>query len=65
MLIVIGMLVVLALLPSQQQGEAAQALPYLLNAIVLVIVSPILEELMFRGLGFKLLDATAAPPRSC
>ena len=64
-LIVIGMLVVLALLPSQQQGEAegngapfdaARALPYLLNAIVLVIVSPILEELMFRGLGFKLLE---------
>ena len=47
MLIVLGMLVILALLPSLQQGEAegngapfdaARALPYLLNAIVLVIV---------------------------
>jgi len=64
-LIVIGMLVLLALLPFLQQGEAEgngapfdpdRALPYVLNAIILVIVSPILEELMFRGLGFKLLE---------
>jgi membrane protease YdiL (CAAX protease family) len=64
-LIVIGMLVLLAFLPFLQQGEAEgvgapfdrhRALPFVLNAIVLVIVSPILEELMFRGLGFKLLE---------
>ena len=64
-LIVIGTYLVLAFLPFLQQGEAEgvgapfdpdRALPFVLNAIVLVIVSPILEELMFRGLGFKLLE---------
>jgi len=64
-LIVIGMLVLLAFLPFLQQGKAEgvgapfdrhRALPFVLNAIVLVIVSPILEELMFRGLGFRLLE---------
>jgi len=37
--------------------------PFVLNAIVLVFVSPILEELLFRGLGFKLLLATATRSR--
>ena len=64
-MIVIGTYLVLAFLPFLQQGEAEgvgapfdpdRALPFVLNAIVLVIVSPILEELMFRGLGFKLLE---------
>ncbi len=64
-LIVIGMMALLAILPFLQQGESEgngapfdpdRALPYALNALVLVAVSPILEELMFRGLGFKLLE---------
>jgi membrane protease YdiL (CAAX protease family) len=64
-LIVIGMMALLAILPFLQQGASEgngapfdpdRALPYALNALVLVAVSPILEELMFRGLGFKLLE---------
>jgi len=64
-LIVVGMMALLAILPFLQQGESEgngapfdpdRALPYALNALVLVAVSPILEELMFRGLGFKLLE---------
>jgi len=59
------MMALLAILPFLQQGESEgngapfdpdRALPYALNALVLVAVSPILEELMFRGLGFKLLE---------
>lgn len=63
--IVAGFLVLIASLPFLQQGEAEgngaafdpdRAIPFALNAIVLVVVSPVLEELMFRGLGFKLLE---------
>lgn len=64
-LIVAGYGGLLGLLPFLQQGEAegngapfepARAIPFVLNAAVLVVVSPVLEELMFRGLGFKLLE---------
>jgi membrane protease YdiL (CAAX protease family) len=64
-LIVAGMLVLLAFFPFLQQGEAEgngaawdrdRALPFVLNALVLVVVSPVLEELMFRGLGFTLFE---------
>ena len=64
-LIVVGMLVLLAFFPFLQQGEAEgdgaawdrdRALPFVLNALVLVVVSPVLEELMFRGLGFTLFE---------
>jgi membrane protease YdiL (CAAX protease family) len=64
-LIVVGMLVLLAFFPFLQQGEAEgdgaawdrdRALPFVLNALVLVVLSPVLEELMFRGLGFTLFE---------
>jgi membrane protease YdiL (CAAX protease family) len=64
-LIVIGMMIALASLPFLQQGENEgngapwdpdRAFPFVLNAAVLVIVAPVIEELMFRGLGFRLLE---------
>lgn len=64
-LIVVGMAMLLAIFPFLQQGEDEgtgapfdpdRAFPFILNAIVLVVVSPVLEELMFRGLGFTLLE---------
>ncbi len=63
--IVIGMAVLVLSVPFLQQGESEgngapfdpdRAIPFVLNAIVLVVVSPVLEELLFRGLGFKLLE---------
>ncbi|MDQ3723638.1 MAG: CPBP family intramembrane metalloprotease [Actinomycetota bacterium] len=64
-LIVAGVIVLVASLPFLQQGEDEgngapfdpdRAIPFALNAVVLVVISPVLEELMFRGLGFKLLE---------
>jgi len=64
-LIVVGYLVLVVSVPFLQQGagegngasfDPDRALPYALNAVVLVVVSPVLEELMFRGLGFRLLE---------
>ncbi len=64
-LIVAAYIVLIASVPFLQQGEAEgngapfdpdRALPFILNAIVLVIIAPVIEELMFRGLGFKLLE---------
>ena len=63
--ITLGTYVLIVSLPflqgNEDQGVGApwdpsRALPFVLNAIVLVVVSPVLEELMFRGLGFKLLE---------
>lgn len=63
--ITLGTYVLIVSLPflqgNQDQGVGApwdpsRALPFVLNAVVLVVVSPVLEELMFRGLGFKLLE---------
>ncbi len=61
----IGMLVVLVLvdsvLPMGEAQSAAspwdpdRAIPYMVNALIIVIVAPVVEELMFRGLGFTLL----------
>ncbi len=47
--------------PGKEQGltpdrwESARALPFFANAVVVVLVAPITEELTFRGLGFSLL----------
>jgi hypothetical protein len=35
--------------------EPARAVPFALNAVVVVLVAPFVEELTFRGLGFALL----------
>ncbi len=64
-LVVVGTYVLIVSLPflqgNKDQGVGApwdpsRALPFLLNAVVLVIVSPVVEELMYRGLGFSLLE---------
>jgi len=63
--VILGTYVLILILPflqgNEDQGVGApwdpsRALPFGLNAVVLVVVSPVLEELMFRGLGFKLLE---------
>ncbi len=35
--------------------EPERAIPYIVNALIIVIVAPVVEELMYRGLGFTLL----------
>ena len=61
----IGTLAVLvfvdSVLPTGEAQSAAspwdpdRAIPYVVNALIIVIVAPVVEELMFRGLGFTLL----------
>ncbi len=61
----IGTLVVLvvvdSLLPTGETQPAAspwdpdRAIPYVVNALIIALVAPVVEELMFRGLGFSLL----------
>lgn len=64
-LIVVGMTLLLISVPLLQQGESEgngapfdphRTLPFFFNALVLVIITPLLEEAIFRGLGFKLLE---------
>jgi len=64
-LVVVGTGLLLVLLPfvqtSEEQGlevdwDPDRALPFVLNAAIVVLVSPIVEELTFRGLGFTLLE---------
>lgn len=63
-LVVVGMMALLAFL-SPQAGEAQnlapewdsnRLLPFAVNAAVIVLVAPVVEELAFRGLGFTLLQ---------
>jgi len=64
-LVVVGTGLLLVLLPflqtSEEQGlevgwDPDRALPFVLNAAIIVLVSPIIEELTYRGLGFTLLE---------
>ena len=47
--------------PGQEQGltpdawDASRANAFFVNSLVVVIVAPVVEELMFRGIGFGLL----------
>lgn len=47
--------------PGKEQGltpegwDSSRAVPFLANALVVVAFVPVVEELMFRGLGFSLL----------
>jgi len=47
--------------PGEEQGltpdnwDSSRAAPFFLNAIVVVVIAPIVEELTFRGLGYSLL----------
>jgi membrane protease YdiL (CAAX protease family) len=65
-LLLVGILILNAILdpilhPGKEQGlvpthwQPSHAGPYAANAIVVVIVAPIVEELVFRGLGYSLL----------
>jgi membrane protease YdiL (CAAX protease family) len=48
--------------PGEEQGltpdewDSSRALPFFFNAIVVVLIAPITEELTFRGLGYSLLQ---------
>jgi len=64
--VIVGVYIIGALLspfldPGEEQGltpdtwDSARALPFFVNAVVVVLVAPIAEELMFRGLGYSLL----------
>ena len=66
-LVLIGVFVLSALLspilhPGQEQGlvpktwHPDRAAPFVANFIVVAIVAPIVEELTFRGLGYRLLE---------
>ena len=49
--------------PGREQGltpdewDSSRATPFFANAVVVCVLAPIVEELMFRGLGFGLLAA--------
>lgn len=61
----IGTLVVLVLVdsllstggtqPAASPWDPDRAIPYVVNALIIALVAPVVEELMFRGLGFSLL----------
>ncbi len=64
--VLIGLLIAEALLESilhatREQGlepprwESDKAVPFALNAAVVVLIAPVVEELTFRGVGFALL----------
>jgi membrane protease YdiL (CAAX protease family) len=65
--LLIGVLVLNAILnpflhPGKEQGlvpshwQSRYAGPYAANAAVVVLVAPVVEELIFRGMGFSLLE---------
>ncbi len=65
-LLIAGMMALLAILgPVLQAGDAqklapewdsTRVVPFAINATVIVLVSPVVEELTYRGLGFTLLQ---------
>jgi len=64
-LVIAGTGLLLVLLPFLQTGEEQglevawdpdRALPFALNTVIVVLVSPVIEELTYRGLGFTLLE---------
>src|SRR5256714_8544139 len=71
-LLVVGILILNAALdpmlhPGKEQGlvpthwQPSHAGPYAANAVVVVVVAPIVEELIFRGLGYSLLEQYGRP----
>ena len=66
-LVFIGVYIVAAIVgvlgadPGEEQGltpegwDSSRAAPFLANAVLVAVFVPIVEELMFRGLGFSLL----------
>jgi membrane protease YdiL (CAAX protease family) len=66
-LVFIGVFVLSAILapllhPGQEQGlvpktwHADRAAPFIANFVVVAVVAPVVEELTFRGLGYRLLE---------
>ena len=59
--IVAGIVGALGADPGEEQGltpegwDSSRAVPFLANALLVAVFVPIVEELMFRGLGFSLL----------
>ena len=53
--------------PGKEQGltpshfTSSHALPFAVNAVPIVVFAPIVEELMFRGVGFGLLERYGRP----
>jgi membrane protease YdiL (CAAX protease family) len=71
-LVLIGTFVVTAVLqpignPGEEQGllpdgwDASRAAPFVANAVLIAGFGPVVEELMFRGLGYSLLRPFGAP----
>ena len=71
-LIVIGVLILSAILdpilhPGKEQGlvpsrwEPRHAGAYAANAVVVVLIAPLVEELIFRGMGYSLLQRYGRP----
>lgn len=52
--------------PSREQGleptrwEPSHAVPFAISAFAVIVLGPIVEELLFRGLGFRLLERWGA-----
>ena len=48
--------------PGEEQGfvpdewDASRAAPFAANALVVIVLAPVIEELTFRGLGYSLLE---------
>jgi membrane protease YdiL (CAAX protease family) len=70
--LLIGTFVVTAILqpignPGEEQGllpdgwDASRAAPFVANAVLIAGFGPVVEELMFRGLGYSLLRPFGAP----
>ncbi len=55
-LVVVGVVLPTGGAPSSDSPwDPERAVPYLVNALIIVIVAPVVEELMYRGLGFTVL----------
>lgn len=71
LLLFVGTVALLAILdPLLQSGDAqnlapdwdpTRIIPFVINAIVIALISPVVEELLFRGLGFTLLQRFGTP----
>jgi len=71
-LLIAGVLILAAILdpilhPGKEQGlvpshwEPRYAGPYAANAVVVVLIAPVVEELIFRGMGYSLLERYGRP----
>jgi membrane protease YdiL (CAAX protease family) len=70
--LVVGVLILSAILdpilhPGKEQGlvpshwQPSHAGAYAANAVVVVVIAPIVEELIFRGMGYSLLERYGRP----